>query len=74
MYTLLRKVPLRDLLATQAPAFLISFVVAGLFHKFHSFMLETLAFLATWFVIDAVITAVSGWVRQRGAAPSGSER
>jgi hypothetical protein len=59
MYTLLRTVPLRNLFATQAPALFMSFVIAELFYKFHSFTLECLAFLVTWFVIDAVITGVS---------------
>lgn len=66
MYTLLRSVPLRDLLATQAPAFFISFVIAELFYKFHSFTLECLAFLATWFVIDAAISAFRGLWSDRG--------
>jgi len=48
MYTLFRTTPLRTLLALQAPALLISFVIAELVYKFHSFTLETLAFLATW--------------------------
>jgi hypothetical protein len=56
MYTLFRSVPLRELLATQAPVLLVSFVIAELFYKFHSFTLECLAFLATWFVIDVVVS------------------
>jgi hypothetical protein len=56
MYTLLRSVPISNLLAMQAPALLASFVISELFYKFHSFTLETLAFLATWFVIDAVLS------------------
>jgi len=67
MYTLFRSVPLRNLLATQAPALLLSFVIAELFYKFHSFTLECLAFLVTWFVIDAVITSVSLRFKQRTA-------
>ncbi len=59
MYTLFRSVPLRSLLAMQAPALLASFVIAELFYKFHSFTLECLAFLATWFAIDVVLTTVS---------------
>jgi len=43
----------------QAPALLASFVIAELFYKFHSFTLECLAFLATWFAIDVVLTTVS---------------
>ena len=59
MYTLIRSLPLRELLLEQFPAFLISFVIAELFYKFHSFTLECLAFLVTWYIIDFVITTVS---------------
>jgi len=69
MYTLFRTTPLRTLLALQAPAILISFVIAEFFYKFHSFTLETLAFLATWFVVDALATTVrESWSKQRGSA------
>jgi hypothetical protein len=68
MYALFRNVPLHNLLSTQAPALLASFVIAELFYKFHSFTLECLAFLATWFVIDASVTGVrSFWLERRGS-------
>jgi hypothetical protein len=72
MYTLFRSVPLRELLLTQAPALLVSFVIAELFYKFHSFTLECLAFLATWFVIDVALTRVRGlMMHRRSSAPNG---
>ncbi len=55
MYTLVRLMPWGRLLGEQVPALALSFVIAELFYKFHSFTLETLAFLATWGLIDAVI-------------------
>ena len=55
MFELLRSSTLRQLLARQAPALVISLVVAELFYKFGSFTLECLGFLATWFVFDAVL-------------------
>ena len=55
MYTLIRSMPWGRLLLEQVPAVVLSFVIAELFYKFNSFTLETLAFLATWGVIDAVI-------------------
>ncbi|MBA5800315.1 hypothetical protein [Rhizobium changzhiense] len=58
MYTLFRSVSGRQLITTQAPAFLAAFLIAEFFYKFHSFTLECLAFLATWFVIDLVVTVV----------------
>lgn len=57
MYSLIHSLPLRRLLAEQLPVLLLSMIVAELFYKFHSFTLETIAFLATWFVLD--------WLAQR---------
>jgi hypothetical protein len=65
MYTLFRNVPLRSLLATQAPSLLISFLIAEFFYKFHSFTLECLAFLVTWFVVDALATGVQSLLLKR---------
>lgn len=55
MFTLIQLLPLRQLLLQQLPAFTASFVIAETFYKFQSFALETVAFLATWFVIDGAI-------------------
>jgi len=55
MYTLIQSIPLRRLLVEQLPALAISFVIAEMFYKFHSFTLECIAFLITWFVMDGVI-------------------
>jgi len=54
MFTLISRLPIRELLYRQAPTFIVALVIAELFYKFHSFLLETGAFLATWFVLDAV--------------------
>ena len=59
MYTLIRAITLRQLLLEQAPAFGASLLIAELFYKFHSFTLECIAFLGTWYVLDAVIKRVS---------------
>ena len=55
MFTLFREVPPRRLLLEQAPAFGSAFLIAEVFYKFGSLSLELLAFLATWFAIDAII-------------------
>ena len=65
MYQLLASISTQDLALRQAPAFAASFIIASLFYKFGSFALECVAFLATWFVIDAVIQLI---VRKRGRA------
>jgi hypothetical protein len=55
MYSLVRTLPWARLLGEQVPALALSFVVAEIFYKFHSFTLEALGFLATWALFDAVI-------------------
>lgn len=60
MYTLIRLIPLKRLALEQTPALALAWVIAELFYKFHSFTLECAAFLATWFVFDAVIQTISG--------------
>jgi hypothetical protein len=55
MYTLLRSITVRQLFLEQIPALGSSIVIAEIFYKFHSFTLECLAFLVTWFVIDAML-------------------
>lgn len=52
MYTLIKSISPKVLVLEQLPALLISIVIAETFYKFHSFTLECLAFLATWFLID----------------------
>jgi hypothetical protein len=52
MFTLVRSLPLRQLLLAQAPILALSLVIAELFYKFGSFTLECIAFLATWYVLD----------------------
>ena len=54
MYTLFQTLPLRSLLLEQVPAIGTSLVIAEMFYKFHSFILESCAFLVTWFVLDYV--------------------
>ncbi len=52
MYSLIQNNSLRSLLLEQLPVFLVSLFIAEMFYKFHSFLLESIAFLATWFVLD----------------------
>lgn len=53
MYAILKSLTLRELALEQLPAFATALVTAELFYKFHSFTLECLAFVATWYVADA---------------------
>lgn len=58
MYTLLRSLSLRQLMVEQMPAIGASLIIAEVFYKFHSFLLEAGAFLGTWYIIDAGIRLV----------------
>ena len=69
MFELLRSSTLRQLLARQAPALVISLVVAEMFYKFGSFTLECLGFLVTWFVLDSDVRARRTRVRQARDGP-----
>ena len=55
MYTLIRTLPWNRILAEQLPVLALAWVLAEMFYKFHSFTLECLAFLVTWFALDAVV-------------------
>ena len=65
MFTLLTRLSTRELLLGQAPVFLASLLLAEIFYKFKSFLLETAAFLLTWFVLDAIATFVARAFGQR---------
>ena len=70
MYSLLTKLEPADLLKRQLPSLFSAMVIAEFFYKFHSFTLECIAFLATWFVIDGVISRVM----PKGKAAPGARR
>ena len=65
MFTLVRSVPVGRLLVEQLPALLMAWFLAETFYKFHSFTLECAAFLATWFIIDAVIQMGKALLQRR---------
>jgi hypothetical protein len=54
MFTLLRGRSFKSFSIDTAPPLLAAFIVAEIFYKWHSFTLECLGFLATWFVFDLV--------------------
>jgi hypothetical protein len=55
MFRLLTSISAGELFKRQLPVFLVAFLIAELFYKFHSFTLECAAFLATWFVLDGAL-------------------
>ena len=56
MFTLIHSSPLRQVVARALPSFVVSLILAELFYKFHSFTLECLAFLATWYVLESAVS------------------
>lgn len=58
MYSFIRSLTTKELIFEQAPTMSISWIIAELFYKFHSFTLECAAFLVTWFVFDALVQMV----------------
>ncbi len=70
MYSLMTSISRTELFLRQLPTMIAALIVAELFYKFHSFLLECGAFLATWFVIDA--TMHLAWSR-RGRPPTPSD-
>jgi hypothetical protein len=58
MYELIRCLTLRQLTLEQLPLLVIALSVAELFYKFHSFLLETGAFLLTWLALGALHAAL----------------
>lgn len=59
MFELLRAISKQEVLKHQLPSLGASWLLAELFYKFGSFSLELLAFLATWFVLDALLHLVA---------------
>jgi hypothetical protein len=70
MFTLLQMLPYRRLLGEQLPALLLAWAIAEAFYKFKSFSLEMIAFLVTWFVLDAGVQGIKSLL----SAPSAEAR
>jgi len=66
MHTLIKSMSRQELLFEQIPALAISLFIAEIFYKFHSFTLECLAFLATWYFFDAVIGTIQRYLSRKG--------
>ena len=60
MYSYVRTVGIPAFVTREAPSFAAAFAVAELLYKFHSFALETGAFLATWYALSWVQSLLTG--------------
>ncbi len=65
MYSLVKSLGLQKALRQEGVPLLLSFGIAEMFYKLHSFALETLGFLATWYLISAVIGRVRNSISDR---------
>lgn len=65
MYTLWRGMHDGRAAWVEVPTLAASVAIAEFFYKFHSFSLECLAFLATWFVLGGAVSAVAGKLARR---------
>ena len=58
MYELIRRLTLKQLTMQELPLLVVALVIAELFYKFHSFLLEAGAFLLTWLALGALSAAM----------------
>ncbi len=58
MYSLISRLPARQLLVRHAPTLVGALAIAEMFYKWHSFLLEAGGFLVTWYVLDAAVSFV----------------
>jgi hypothetical protein len=56
MYNLIQSPVAVARLAAEAPPLAGAMAIAEIFYKFHSFSLECLAFLPTWFLLSYALT------------------
>ncbi len=63
MYSLITRLPARELLLRHAPTLLGALGIAEVFYKWHSFLLEAGGFLLTWYALDAAVSFVERKVK-----------
>jgi hypothetical protein len=74
MFTLLKSLRSPHVYLSEPVSFVAALVIAELFYKFHSVLLETGAFLLTWFVLGAAVHIAAGWVLPRTAGDAAGGR
>lgn len=58
MYQMMRSLPTRSTAAHETATFAVALATAELLYKFHSFTLEAIAFLATWYALSWAVSAI----------------
>ena len=59
MHHIVKRPAARGALARESVPFIASLVIAETFYKFHSFTLECVAFLATWYALSWLLARVA---------------
>jgi hypothetical protein len=65
MFTLVRSISVRQLVTEQLPSLGLSLGIAEVAYKFHSFILEMIAFLVTWYIVDGLRYWVVGMLHSK---------
>lgn len=68
MYSLISRLPRRQLLLRHAPTLLGALAIAEMFYKWKSFLLEAGGFLVTWFILDAAVSLAERLLHRDPAA------
>jgi hypothetical protein len=58
MFSIIRRLTPAEALLVEAPALVGALILAEVFYKFHSFVLEATAFLLTWLVMGGAFAAL----------------
>lgn len=71
MYSLISRLPPKQLLIRHAPTLVGALAIAEMFYKWRSFLLEAAGFLITWYLLDAAVSYVE---RRLGKADGSGDR
>ena len=74
MYTLVRTSTLGQLVGAQLPTLLAALGIAEAFYKFHSFLLEAVAFLITWFLLDYLVSIAGDLLAKKRSKEDADDR
>ncbi len=58
MYAFIKQATVREKYRVELPSVSLALIIAEFLYKFHSFTLECVAFLATWYVVSFVVSRV----------------
>jgi hypothetical protein len=65
LFYLVASLTIKQVVFEKVPVFGISIIIAELFYKFHSFTLELLAFMATWFMLDICVQFIFNQLKRK---------